>query len=85
MARDLEAKLEDEEYIEPIAYEPNIQSKPPLTSGHLPFNEMGKFPPPDDSVMDTSKFIFDQLKKRIIQERRRYYPDDLVHPVSIDT
>lgn len=67
MARDLKENLEEEEDIEPIADETNIQSGPPLTSGHLPFNEMGIAPPPEDKVMDISKFTINHLKNRVVE------------------
>lgn len=50
---------------------------------HLPFSEMGIFPPPNDRVMDRFGFFFYQLKRRIAQERRSYFPNDLSHRFSI--
>jgi len=35
--------------------------------------------------MDVSNHTFDQMKKRIVQKRKRYFPNDLAHLVSIST
>lgn len=59
--------------------------EPPLTSGHLPFGEMGVTPPPTDIVMVVYSVTFDQLKKRIMQERHKYFPKDPQNPVLIST
>lgn len=85
MAHDMEPQLEEEQDIDPIVDELSIQSGPPLIGGHLPFNAMGFFPLPDDRVMDISNFTFDQLKKSTLQERQRYFPNNPVHPISINT
>lgn len=58
---------------------------PSLTGAHLPFSEMGIIPLLDDWVMDISIFSFNELKHKIIDERRRYYPNDTAHPLSINT
>lgn len=84
MARDIETEQEEEEDIEPILDDPNIRSKPPLTSGHLQFSEIEIVPPPNDMVMDILNFTFDQLKKRIQYERRMYYLDEPVHIITIE-
>ena len=69
MTHDIEEKLEEEEDIDEIADDQSIQPESPLTSGHIPLSEMGIVPPPDNMVMDISNFTFNQLKKRIVQER----------------
>ena len=58
--------MTQEDTIDPITDEAGTRLQPPLTSCHLPFNEMGIVPPPDDRVMDVFNVTFDQelCKKR---------------------
>ena len=44
--------MEEEYTIPPMDYELGSLEEPPLTSGHLPFGEMGITPPLTDKVMD---------------------------------
>lgn len=83
MAHTLEVELEEEDSIEPLVDETNMHSKPPLTSDHLSFSEMGIVLPLDDKFIDVSNLIFSQMKKKIVYERRRYFPNDPAHPISI--
>lgn len=57
----------------------------PLTLGHIQFNEMGINPPPYDRVMDISNFTFNQLKIKIVHERKRCFLNSPHHPVTINT
>jgi hypothetical protein len=78
-----EEKYEEEDTIQPMDDEPSTPGEQPLTGGHLPFREMGITPPPADRVMDVCSVTFDQLKKRIMQQRHRYFPNDPQNPVSV--
>lgn len=51
--------------------EPGSLEEPPLIGGNLSFGEMGITPPLEDIVMDVYRVMFDQHKKRIMQERHR--------------
>jgi len=69
MTQEIEPELEEEDVIDPIEYELGTASDPPLTSGHLPFNKMGLTLPLEDMVMDVCYVTFNQLMKRVVQER----------------
>lgn len=60
----------------PIAEQASKQPSPPLIGGYIPN---------DDMVMDISNLTYDQLKSRIVQERWKYFSNDLVHHFSIHT
>lgn len=76
-------EVNQEANIVPIKELATRKPSPPLTSGHIPLSEMEMPPLDDEMVMDISSLTFDQVKTKIIQERWKYFPNDLVHLASI--
>lgn len=69
MTQEIEEELKEDDAIHPIDDEPGSPKEPPLTSGHLPFDETEITPLPEDRVMDMCNVTFNYLKKRIVQQR----------------
>ncbi len=85
MTKEIEEELEEYDTIQPIHGEPGYPTKPPFTGGHLPFGEMGITPPPKNRVMGMCNVTFYQLKKNIVQQRRRCFPNNPQNLVSVST
>lgn len=80
-----EEQLEEEDTIHPIDDEPSTPDEQPLIVCHLPFIEMGITPPLAYRVTYVCNIMLDQLKKRIVQEIHRYFPNDPQSLVSVAT
>jgi len=63
--------------------EPSTPGEQPLKRGNLLFGEMGITPPPIDKVIDVCSVTFDLLKKRIMKQRHKYFPNDSKNPISV--
>lgn len=46
-----------------------------LTGGHLPLQELGYTKEKEEEVLDLTKFTFDQVSFKIMQERKNYYEE----------
>lgn len=80
-----EEQYEEEDTIQLMDDESGSLKEKPLTGDHLPFGEMGITPPLAHRVRDVCSVTFDELKKRILQQRHRYFPNDLWNPSSVAT
>lgn len=71
MTQEIEEGLEEKDTIQPMDDKPGTPKEPPLTSGHVPFGEIGITPPPAYGVMNVCNVLFDHLKKRMVQQREK--------------
>lgn len=60
-----------------------IQSPPPLTTNQAPSKDEEIIPLDEGPVMDTYNMTYNELKKKILQERKKYFPYDLTSIVII--
>jgi len=74
--KEIQEEFEEEDTIQRMDDEPGTPEEPSLIGGYLPFGETRIIPPPTDRVMDVCSVKFDQQKKRIMEQRRRYFPND---------